>query len=94
MERRKMIYAAIVIFVTLVAGTVGNVLYTNYVDDRRQASARAGVEAQRRAGEAVKAAVCSMVLANVRVYDETPPTTPAGRNLADSWDLLSAQFGC
>lgn len=89
-----MIYAAVVVFVTLVVVAVGNVLYTNYVDDRRQASARAGVEAQRRAGEQVKAAVCSMILANVRVYDETPPQTLAGRNLADSWNLLSKQFGC
>lgn len=94
MDRKNMIYAAVVVFATLVAVGVGNVLYTNHVDDRRAASARAGAEAQRRAGEQVKAAVCSMILANVRVYVETPPQTAAGRNLADSWALLSKQFGC
>ncbi len=70
------------------------VAYVGRVDARREASARSATEAQRRAGEQVKAAVCSMILANVRVYDETPPSTPAGRNLAESWDLLSVQFGC
>jgi type II secretory pathway pseudopilin PulG len=70
------------------------IAYVQRVDDRREQSARQAQEAQRRAGEQVKAAVCSMILANVRVYDETPPQTLAGKNLADSWDLLSRQFGC
>ena len=91
---RKKVYAAVVTFVTLVAVGVGNVLYTNHVDERRQESARAATAAQRKAGEQVKAVVCAMILANVRVYDETPPPSAAGRNLADSWDLLSKQFGC
>jgi hypothetical protein len=93
-DRRKTVYAAVVVFVTLVAVGVGNVLYTNHVDGRRAESARAGAEAQRRAGEQVKAAVCSMILANVQVYRETPPPAAAGKNLAESWELLSTQFGC
>lgn len=68
--------------------------YVQRVDERRAASDRAGRAAQQRAAEQTKAIVCSMILANVRVYDETPPTTPAGRNLADSWRALSVQFGC
>lgn len=92
--RRDRVYAAVVVFVTLMAVGLGNVLYTNHVDERRAASERAGKAAQRRAAEQTKAAVCAMILANVTVYDETPPTSPAGRNLAESWDLLSAQFGC
>jgi type II secretory pathway pseudopilin PulG len=70
------------------------IAYVQQVDERREQSARQAQEAQRRAGEQVRAAICSMILANVRVYDETPPQTLAGRNLADSWDALSVQFGC
>lgn len=70
------------------------IAYVQRVDERRAASDRAARVAQQRAAEQTKAAVCAMILANVRVYDETPPTTPAGRNLAESWNLLSAQFGC
>ena len=70
------------------------IAYVGRVDERRAASDRASRAAQQRAAEQTKAAVCSMILANVRVYDETPPTTPAGKNLAESWNLLSVQFGC
>lgn len=92
MSRR--VYAAVVVFVTLVAVGLGNVLYTNHVDERRARSDREQRAANQRSAEQTKAAVCSMILANVRVYDETPPQTTAGKNLAESWDLLSAQFGC
>ena len=94
MNRRNVVYAGVVVFVTVVAMGIGNVAYTNHVDERRRASDRAARAAQQRAGEQVKAGVCAMILANVRVYDETPPSTPAGRNLAESWDLLKVQFGC
>lgn len=70
------------------------IAYVNRVDERRAASDRAARVAQQRAAEQTKMAVCAMILANVRVYDETPPTSPAGKNLAESWDLLATQFGC
>lgn len=70
------------------------IAYVAKVDQRRVASDRAQTVEQQRAAERTKAAVCSMILANVRVYDETPPSTAAGRNLAESWDQLKAQLGC
>lgn len=70
------------------------IAYVQQVDARRVESDRAQRVAQQQAAEQTKAAVCAMILANVRVYDETPPSTAAGRNLAESWDLLAAQFGC
>jgi hypothetical protein len=68
--------------------------YVNRVDNRREASARAAVEAQRRASEQSRAIVCALVTANVRVYEETPPSSAAGRNLAEAWVQLKAQLGC
>jgi energy-converting hydrogenase Eha subunit H len=92
--RSKVIYAAVVVFVTLVAVGVGNVLYTNHVDQRRVESARVAAEAQRRQAEQTLAAVCALVLANVQVYDETPATTAAGKNAEAAWDTLKTQFSC
>lgn len=70
------------------------IAYVHRVDERRAASDRAARVAQQRAAEQTKAVVCSMILANVQVYDETPPQTAAGRNLAESWNQLKAQLGC
>lgn len=93
-RRAQQVYAAVVVFVTLVAVGVGNVLYTNHVDHRRAESARAAAAAQHRQAEATKAAVCALVLANVQVYDETPASTAAGKNAEAAWDALKTQFGC
>lgn len=37
---------------------------------------------------------CTIVAANVSVYAETPPTTPAGRNARDSWVSLDRRLHC
>lgn len=92
--RAKVVYALVAVFVTSIALAVANVAYTNYVDQRRADSARTGVEAQRRAAEQTKAGVCALVDANVQVYQETPPQTAAGKNLAAAWETLKVQFGC
>lgn len=70
------------------------IAYVHQVDERRAQSAAAAKVAQQHQAEQTKAAVCAMILANVRVYEETPPTSPAGKNLAESWAQLSTQFGC
>ncbi len=50
--------------------------------------------AQRAEGERSRAAVCSLVNANVAAYGETPPATAAGQNIAESWVTLKGQLGC
>jgi hypothetical protein len=37
---------------------------------------------------------CTIVRANVSVYEETPPTTSAGRNARDSWLSLDRRLYC
>lgn len=37
---------------------------------------------------------CTIVAANVSVYAETAPTTPAGRNARDSWLRLDRRLYC
>lgn len=39
-------------------------------------------------------ATCAVVLAQVQVYEETPPQTVAGRNAAESWSELALWLGC
>lgn len=37
---------------------------------------------------------CTIVAANVAVYEETPPTTPAGLNARESWVSLDRRLHC
>jgi uncharacterized membrane protein YcjF (UPF0283 family) len=92
--RAKVVYAAIVVFVTLLAGFVGNILYTNHVDARRAASDRANAAARERQGEQTRQLVCRLVLAQVQADEETPPVTTVGQNRAEAWRDLRVQFGC
>ncbi len=85
--RAKVVYAVIVVFVAFVGVGVGNVAYTNYVDERRAAGDRA-------AAKAARAASCDLVVAFDELYKETPPTTPAGVRVAAVWARYRAQLGC
>lgn len=45
-------------------------------------------------GRDSRSATCAVVLANREVYEETPPTTPAGRNAQQAWDELARSLSC
>lgn len=89
-----MVYAAVVVFVTLVAVAIGNVAYTNHVDGRRARSAEQARRAQVEQGEQTLAVVCRLVVAQVDAYADQPPQTAVGRNVAETWALLKVQLGC
>lgn len=90
---RKAVYALIVVFVTCVTVGVSNVLYTNHVDDRRQADQ---ARSDRAATEAARGASCELVVAFDDLYKETPPgsLTPAGVRVAKVWARYRAELGC
>jgi uncharacterized membrane protein YcjF (UPF0283 family) len=92
--RAKAVYAAVVVFVTIIAGFIGNVLYTNHVDERRARSDRANTIARQKQAEQSKIVVCALINANVAADKESPPQTPAGKNKAEAWKTLKTQFGC
>lgn len=92
--RARAVYAAIVVFVTVLAGFVGSLAYTNHVDQRRAASDRRNAEEQRKTAEQLHAAVCRVVNANIDSDRETPPQTASGKNKAAAWQELRGQFGC
>ena len=80
---------ALAIVFVMVSGL--NILYTNYVNNERQ-------EAERKAEAAARAAArvqsCQLVVAFDELYKETPPTTPAGQNVAALWAEYRRQMAC
>lgn len=81
--RARQVYAAVVVFVTLVAVAIGNWAYTNYVD--RQAEQR-NLQRSRE--------ICGLLVVLDNVYQQTPPTTPVGRNVAEEIHRYRLALGC
>ena len=88
---RKLIYALVVVFVTMIGVGVANVWYTNHVDDMRVKGERAAKAA---AAAASRASACKLVVAFDELYRESPPTTPAGQRVAALWASYRQQLGC
>lgn len=83
------LYAVVVLVVGCTVGpalSIGASVSIANSNDREQAAKRATAEATAR--EQARSLVCSFFAAQLDAYDETPPTTPAGRNLRES----SARF--
>lgn len=89
--RARMVYAWLVLFVTMLGVGLLNVAYTNYVDERRVAGERAAKEAAQKAS---RSQACALVVAFDELYKESPPTTPAGQRVAALWSAYRAQLGC
>jgi uncharacterized protein HemX len=70
------------------------IAYVHQVDQRRARSAQQALEADRRAAEQNRAVACALINAQVAAYEETPPATMAGQNIADSWRTLKVTYGC
>lgn len=47
-----------------------------------------------RAREQARTATCYLVLAQVRVYSESEPSTRTGREVAKAWSEAARAFGC
>lgn len=62
-----------------------------------QASNRAvrqGLAQERAAEEKTKAATCLVIQRINNAYESEPPSTPAGREVAEAWRLLAPTFQC
>lgn len=81
--RARTVYAAVVVFVTLVAVSLLNVAYTNHVD--RQAEQR-NIERVRE--------ICGLIVVLDDAYQQTPPATSVGRNVADEIHRYRERLGC
>lgn len=81
--RRGRVYAAVVVFVTLVAVAIGNVAYTNHVDQRAE---QRNLERTRE--------ICGLIVVLDDAYRQTKPTTPLGQNIADEIHHYRQRLGC
>lgn len=81
--RARQVYAAVVVFVTMVVLAIGNWAYTNYVD--RQAERR-NVDRARE--------ICGLIVVLDDAYAVTPPATPVGQHLAAEIHRYRVALGC
>lgn len=81
--RRDVVYALMACFVLIVALGVGNVLYTDHVE--QQAEQRN----QARARE-----ICGLIVVLDDAYRSSPPTTELGRHIATEVHTYRLGLGC
>ena len=80
---RARVYAAVVVFVTLVVLGLGNWAYIRHVD---QVAEERNVQRARE--------ICGLIVVLDDAYRETPPTTALGRNVALEIHAYRARLGC
>jgi hypothetical protein len=84
-------YPIVMLVVVFVAVSFLNILYTQHVNKQRQ---QADARAEAAARAASRASTCQLVVAFDELYKETPPTTPAGKNVAQLWSNYRVTLGC
>lgn len=88
---------ALNLLVTLVSIGIGMIVIFHVADKQVKAErdAREQQQATQRAqGEIARRATCSLVNAQVAVYEAEPPSSPTGVKAAKAWHDLSEQFHC
>jgi predicted negative regulator of RcsB-dependent stress response len=89
---RRVVYGVLVAVIAAVAIGVGNVYYTNRVDERR-ARAAAQVEIARQAvAEQNRQLVCSLALAQAEALQDA--TSEPGRKSYAAWRAMVDRFHC
>lgn len=81
--RARQVYAAVVVFATLVILAVGNWAYIQHVDHQAE---------QRNVQRARE--ICGLIVVLDDAYRATPPTTPVGQHLADEIHRYRVALGC
>ncbi len=89
---RRVVYGVACLALAAVVIGVGNVAYTNRVDERR-AHAAAQVEVARHAAaEQNRLLVCSLALAQAEAFQDA--TSEPGRKSREAWLALVERFNC
>ncbi len=89
---RRVVYGITLLSVAAVVIGVGNVAYTNRVDERRaQAAAQVDI-ARRAAAEQNRLLVCSLALAQAEAFKDA--TSDPGRKSREAWTALAERFHC
>jgi hypothetical protein len=87
-------YAITVAFVACLITAIASVGYASWVNGQSQKRAEQA-QAQLAVAQAQqRAALCGMVVLMDDAYSKTPPSTPAGRNLADAIAVARVRAQC
>lgn len=92
------IYAWASLFLATLLSLILGMVVTFHLADRQINAERTAREQQQvdqqKQAEAGRRATCILITAQVDVYTDTPPSTPAGKNAAQAWHDLFVQFRC
>lgn len=89
---RRVVYGVALLALAALAIGIGNVYYTNRVDERRAAAARQVETARAAVAEQNRQLVCSLALAQGEALQDA--ATEAGRKSHDAWIALAIRFNC
>lgn len=92
MSRVRLAYLALALFGAFLLVGVGNVGYTNYVDQRRVEGEREAAAARALQSEQTRQLVCNLALSQIEVFSGS--TTPVGMKALASWSALAGSFNC
>lgn len=81
--RARQVYAAVVVFVTLLVLGVGNWAYIQHVDHQAE---------QRNVDRARE--ICGLIVVLDDAYQQTKPTTQLGKNVAGEIHAYRVRLGC
>ncbi len=84
-------YPIVVLVMVFVAVSGMNMLFTLHINNERQKADRQAAIA---AAEASRQQSCRLIVAFDDLYRETPPTTPAGQNVARLWASYRSLNNC
>lgn len=89
---RPALYGAALSIAAMIAIGVGNVAYTNRVDEQRARAAEQVEIARRTQAEQTRQLVCSLAVAQAAALDGA--ATEAGRKSHDAWQAMIDRFAC
>jgi hypothetical protein len=84
---KRITWTFFIAFLGIFVGVGFNIWYTNHVNNER-------IRTQQAQSEEGRKVFCSLVNSQIRVYQETPPTTPTGKNSQQSWIDLGKLLRC
>lgn len=90
----RLSYAIVVAFIASAVVAFSSLAYASHVNGESQKRAERGQAELAAAQAQQKAALCGMVVLMDDAYRKTPPTTPAGRNLADAIGAARMRLNC
>jgi hypothetical protein len=89
---RRLIYGTLMSVIAILVIGIGNVAYSNYLDERSHREARQLEIARADVAEQNRRLVCSLAVAQAEAFKDA--TSAPGQKSRDAWLALAARFNC